>query len=224
MTEQDTFIFLYSPKMDLKRREICDWTRLKWMIWRTIWKTRWDTGAHSYSFDSTQIIWPVLKLGNYLRSSRSDIISIYQTTFEDGGFKLTNQDQMLTIMDLCISWIEVRFDILSILAIMEHSDAMEWWWPTDKYILKYATQHYEAMWRNNQTGMRQYKNDEEQLTSYAFLPRSRAAFNRITAENKMFIKSSPKSFGNDWLFLLDPSPIIAMKMSLENWIFLLTFS
>ena len=82
----------------------------------------------------------------------------------------------------------------------------------------------EAMWRNNQTGMQQYNNDEEQLTSYAFLPRSRAAFNQITAENTMFIRSVPKHFGNDWLFLFDPCPLIAMKMSLENWIFLLTFS
>ena len=60
------------------------------------------TGTHSHSFDSTQVVWPVLKLGNYLGSSRSDITSIYQTTFEDGGFKLTNQEQVLTMMDLCI--------------------------------------------------------------------------------------------------------------------------
>ena len=150
------------------------------------------TGTHSHSFDSTQVIWPVLKLGNYLGSSWSDITSIYQTTFEDGGFKLTNQEQVLTMMDLCIWWIEVTFDILSILAIMEHSNAMQWWWTIDKYILKYATQHYEAMWRNNQTGMQQQNNDGEQLTSYAFLPRPRAAFNQITAENIMFIRSVPK--------------------------------
>ena len=78
------------------------------------------TGTHSHSFDSTQVVWPVLKLGNYLGSSRSDITSIYQTTSEDGGFKLTNQEQVLTMMDLCIWWIEVTFDILSILAIMDH--------------------------------------------------------------------------------------------------------
>ena len=60
------------------------------------------TGTHSHSFDSTQVIWPVLKLCNYLGSSRSDITSIYQTAFEDGGFKLTNQEQVLTMMDLCI--------------------------------------------------------------------------------------------------------------------------
>ena len=59
----------------------------------------------------------------------------------------------------------------------------------------------EAMWRNNQTGMQQYNNDYEQLTSYAFLPRSRAAFNQITAENIMFIRSVPKHFGNDWHFI-----------------------